>query len=498
MHTRWVSPLLAAMLLVPSWSFAQAVAKRPAEGPTAAGAPMPGGPLAAPPGGLPPGGSAPGGLPPSGPPPMPAMAQTHYDTVLGIRDGAIASSITAEMTGSPAATLLDGLAIHSAKNARNGIMVSGGRSAVTLRQGNVRLSGTGSNDFLGIGAGVLARADAALVVDHEKIETSGAVSSALVAAEGATVRVYDSTLVANGGPLPADYKPHIGPGMMEPPAPLGLEGTARTVLAMSNSRVFLYHTRIEADAWGALSTDATGGNLYLEANDCTVVVRRKGYGTYADFGAHVAINATRIDSGGDLGIIAGKARIDFDRVTGRAGRNGVMIHSVMAFDPTETAQLNLKNSTFTSAGPVVLVKSANAVIHLDGGHPSSDTGVLLEVRKNDDPNATKTAGRQVPGVRMMLQKTKLAGDVIATDPERKTTVELAGAELSGALKNVTLAADARSRWTARADSQVVLAATTPIGVIDAPTGVTIRAQSQSAARPEQRRLPSGGTLIVSQ
>ncbi|MBS0612167.1 MAG: hypothetical protein JSS24_03225 [Proteobacteria bacterium] len=425
------------------------------------------------------------------------MAQTHYDTALAIRDGTIVTSADAEVTGSPSATLLDRLAIRSAKNARNGLIVSGGRSAVTLRQGAVQLTGTGSNDFLGIGAGVLVRADAAMVIDHEKIETSGAVSSALVAAEGATVRVFDSTLRANGGALPVGYKPHIGPGMMQPPAPLGLDGTARTVLAMSNSRTFLYHSRIEADAWGALSTDATGGNLYLEANDCTVVVHRKGYGAYADFGAHVVINASRIDSGGDLGIIAGKARIDFDHVTGHAGRNGVMIHSVMAFDPGETAELNLTNSAFTSAGPVVLVKSANAAIHVSGGHPQSDTGVLLEVRKNDDPNATKTAGRQVPGVRMTLRATKLAGDAIATDPERKTVVELDNAELSGALRGVTLVADAHSRWTARADSQVMLAATTPISAIDAPAGVTIRARPADGARKEQRRLPAGGTLIIS-
>lgn len=484
MNTRRASLLVAVGLLVPLMACAQAIPQRAAEGLPEAKPPMPGGPMAPPPAGLPP-----------GPPPMmPAMSQTHYDMALGIRDGVIGAA-GAEVSGSPSATLLDRIEIRSSKNALNGLIVSGGRSAVTVRQGSVHLSGTGSNDFLGIGAGILARADAALVIEREKIETSGAVSSALVVAEGATVRVYDSTLTANGGPLPPGYKPHIGPGMMQPPPPLGLEGDARTVLAMSNSRTYLYHTRIEADAWGALSTDATGGNLYLEANDCTVVVRRKGYGTYADFGAHVVINASRIDSGGDLGIIAGKARIDFDRVTGHAARNGVMIHSVMAFDPAETGELTLKDSTFTSDGPVVLVKSANALIQVDGGHPSSKSGVLLEVRKNDDPNATKTQGRQVPGVRMTLRATKLAGDVIATDPERTTTVELAGAQLSGALKGVTLIADAHSHWTARADSQVVLAASTPASVIDAPAGVTIHARS--LARKDHLRLPSGGTLIVS-
>ena len=223
---------------------------------------------------------------------------------------------------------------------------------------------------------------------------------------------------------------------MEPPAPLGLKGTARALLAMSNSRTYIYSSHIEADGWGALSTDATGGQLYLEANDSTVLVRKAGYGAYADFGAHVVINRTKIDSGGDLGIIAGKARVDFTAVSGHAARNGVMIHSVMAFDVSETAELNLKDSTFTAVGPAVQVKSANASIVIEGGSLSSTSGVLLEVRKNDDPNATKTHGAQVPGVRMTLRRAALVGDVVHSDPDRGTVLILEGAKLTGALRGV--------------------------------------------------------------
>lgn len=423
------------------------------------------------------------GVPPGPPPAMPTMADTKYDAALVVRDGS--------------ATASDGLVLNSPKDQYNGVMVSGGRSAFTLKNAQIALTGMGKNDFLGIGAGALVRDDATLVVDHVRIETSGATSSALVAAENATLRVYDSMLIANGGALPVGYIRHIGPGMMEPPAPLGLDGNARTVLAMSNSRSFFYRTTIEADGWGALSTDATGGNLYLEANDCVLRVKRKGYGTYADFGAHVVLNRTVVESGGELGIIAGKARIDVNGVTGKVGRNGVMIHSVMAFDPTETAELNLKDTTLVSAGPAILVKSANAAITIEGGAITSTSGQLLSVIRNEDPNATKTGGKPVPGVALTLRKAILKGDVANTDTDRALALKLEGAQLAGALHNVVLTADAGSRWTATAASEVVLTAAS-VPAIDAPKGVTVRAvTADGSLKPQHIQLKSGGELIVS-
>ena len=339
---------------------------------------------------------------PDGPPPaMPAMADTHYDTAITIRDGALIGPVGDDVRGTPTAALIDHVAIASGVDGRNGVIVSGKASATTLDHAVIRMTGTGKNDFLGIGAGVMVRNHAQLTIDHANIETNGPVSSAVVAAEGATLHISHSRLVANGGKLPADYKPHIGPGMMEPPAPLGLSGTARTLLAMSNSHTIVDHSSIEADGWGALSTDATGGDLYLEANDCTVKVTHAGYGTYADFGAHVVLNRTAVDSGGYVGIIAGKARIDLNKVAGHAAFSAVMIHSVMG-DPQEVATLNITDSAITTKGPVLLVKSANAAISITGGSFVSDAGVLLLVRKNDDSHATQTHGAKVPGVHLTI------------------------------------------------------------------------------------------------
>ncbi|HZU64543.1 MAG TPA: hypothetical protein VFF98_12740 [Novosphingobium sp.] len=440
-------------------------------------------------GGPPPGPGGPGGPPPA----MPTMADTHYDTTIEVREGKLVKGAASARLG---ATFSQGAAIASARDGLNGVFISGGHSAFTLARAHIRLAGMGRNDFLGIGAGALVRDNAALVIDHADIDTRGATASAVVAAEGATLRVYDSHLATHGGPLPKGYVRHIGPGMMEPPAPLGLDGDARTVLAMSNSRSFFYRTTIEADGWGALSTDATGGHLYAEANDCTLIVHQRGYGAYADFGAHVVINRSKVDSGGEVGIIAGAARIDLNRVTGKAGRYGVMIHSVMG-DPQEVAELNLADTSLVTTGPAFLVKSANARITIHGGQIASAAGRLLELRRNEDANATQTHGATVPGVTLTLAAADLAGDVVNSDGDRALRLRLEGARLSGALHHVVLAADAASHWRATAASEVALAPGAALGAIDAAAGITITATTQDPALVAgPRPLPSGGVLLI--
>lgn len=441
--------------------------------------------------------------PPSGMPAMPAMptmAETTYASALQITDGKISVQDSQLVRGKRAtATAGEALSIQASRDGFNGVIVQGGRSAYSLANSKIALTGTGKNDFLGIGAGVMARDSATLVLDRVEIVTNGPVAPAVVAAEGATLRIYDSRLVANGGKLPATYKPIIGPGMMEPPSPLGLSGNARTLLAMTNSRTYLYRTTIEADGWGALSTDQSGGDLYLEANDCTVLVRNRGYGVYADFGAHVVVNRGRIDSGAYHGIIAGAARLEFNGTSGRAHDSAVMIHSVMGINPAETGLLSLSQVTLESGGPLLLVKSANAAITINGGSLRSDSGVLLEVRRNDDANATKVNGQAVPGVRLTINGAELRGDIIDTDPERRTYVNLSGTKLAGALNGVTLSADANSRWTARADSEIWLDGPVGPGIIDAPGGVTVKLHPPAGpgGPPDKEfKLPGGGRILI--
>ena len=398
----------------------------------------------APPPGTPPPGGLPPGMPPGGMPMMPSVLETDYIAAAFIRKGVLhdSSQLDAFSEGRVSATELDGVSLVTDTPKFNGLIVFGKESDVTMNGGSMTFSGIGENDFLGIGAGALV-AEGKLTLRDVTISTAGATASATVATDNSILEVYDSTLIASGGPLPDGYVPVIGPGMMEPPAPLEITGTARTHITMKDSKSYFHNTRIEADGWGALSTDAAGKDSYLEFNDGTVIVRNSGYGAYSDFGANVVINRSLMQVATYGIVIAGPAEASFNDVRGRSGRNLAMIHSVMG-NPAEIGELNISGGEFTAADELIQVKSANANIEIDGANLVSETGVLIRVKKNEDPFATVVGDFTPPGVTLTLSNGSYKGDVIDTDPERTLTVQLINATLTGAVKGAEIKIDNNS------------------------------------------------------
>ena len=424
---------------------------------------------------------------------MPKISETEYRAAIAIENGEYkrnSSERSALKKGRPSDTSGEKITIQSSKDDLNGVLVRGGKSAFTLSHSDISLNGTGSNDFLGLGAGAMV-AEGVLILDDVRIVTEGAISSATVAADDSVMKVYNSTLISKGGPLPDDYTPRIGPGMMEPPAPLEITGTARTNITMGRSESYFYSSTIKADGWGALSTDATGGDVYLEADGCTIIVENSGYGAYADFGAHVVIKNSKMDAATYGAIIAGEAKVEFNNVTGVEGRNAVMIHSVMG-RPTEVADLVISGGDIKTGAEGVLVKSANARIVFDNAGLKSNSGELLKIRVNEDPFATKTNGQKVPGVSALFRDGQYAGGIIDEDPDRDLNVKLENAVLSGPLQGATLSIGEGGRWISTSDSAVRLEPF-DVSAIDAPEGVTISAvTSDSNANVKSTYVLNGG------
>jgi len=437
--------------------------------------------------------------PPGPPAPVRSSTQVDYTAELTIADGRYrpersqaAPALAGQVTDAGAA----GITLKSDAANRNGIIVHGGATPYTVSNASIALSGTGSNDFEAIGAGALVDAGGSLVLKSVRITTSGVLAAATTARERSVLKVYDSTLTAHGGPLPAGYVPKIGPGMMEPPAPLGIKGTARTHLSTSRSKTYFYNSTIIADGWGALSTDDTGGDVYLEANDCQVEVRNSGYGVYADFGATVVLNRTRVQAATYGGIIAGAGKIVFNGVDASAGANAIMIHSVMA-DPQDKAVLAITGGRLASRQAALLLKSANADITIDGAALQPADGVLVRSVVNDDPYATRTDGKAVPGIHLVVKNAELRGDILHQDSARGMTLQLDHASLRGTIRNAALMLDKDSRWTATGDSDVILADAIDIARLDAPVGVTISARAGAGSTlRDAHTLPGGGRLVI--
>ncbi|MBP2651892.1 MAG: hypothetical protein H6Q74_2717 [Firmicutes bacterium] len=410
------------------------------------------------------------------------------------------SSIQAVSGGNIGDNAASGINITADSERLNGLYVAGVNSRYTLSDAQIELSGNGANDFSGIGAAAMADKGATLILNNVKITTNGCVRSATTALDHSILKVYDSTLIANGGTLPSDYKPLIGPGMMEPPAGLGISGTARVCLTMGNSKSYYYNSTIIANGWGALSTDNSDGYVYLEANNCKIQTIKDGYGSYADWGCHDVFNKCQFNVAAMATIMAGESDVTFNDSDAVCGTYFVMLHSVMG-KSSEKASLRVTGGNVVTNDAAFLVKSDNADIVIDGAKLEAKNGILLKSIINQDAFRTKVApGEVVYGIRATLKDMTLAGNILHEDTERTMKVTLMNTTLTGQIKNASLYLDAESKWTATADSTIVLntlKGSFNVNKIDALPGVTITAKAGAdCALLGSYSLASGGVLVV--
>ena len=438
---------------------------------------------------------------------MPDPMTATLTTALRVQDGKYlpGESKTKAVTGGPITSDgATGLKITSQAGGLNGLLVKGTQSTFTLSNSTIDLRGDGGNELLGQGAAALAL-NGTLVLKNVKIETTGKLRPAVLTTHHGELKVIDSEIIANGGKVTAseDFTTALpggmGTGTPENGVPGGevhLKGTSRAALTLDNSSSYYIRSKIQAEGWGAISTDGANGYVYVEADDCDITLLHDGYGFYSDLGSHVVLKNSRVKSGQYIGIIAGPAQGVLENVTAEAGGEGLMIHSVMG-SPLDVSLLSIKGGSIQSKRSLFWVRSANAEITVDGANLQSANGKLIEVVKNSDKNATKLRGWKVEGVKATLKNMTLEGSLSNADPERDLAVTLVATSLKGAVSNASLSLDATSKWTATANSTVTLTGASSVKNIDAPAGVTITATAgEGCTLQGDYTLSSGGTLHI--
>ena len=377
----------------------------------------------------------------------------------------------------------------------NGIYVEHTKD-YTVKDCKIEMSGVGEDDFAGIGAGVLINRQSDVVLENLDIHMAGAARSCTASTGGSHVIVRNCKLVADGGPLPEDYVPCIGPGMLEPPSGLDIGGTSRAHLSMDNSKTYFYDSYIEADGWAGLSTDAGNGYVYLEANNCDVVIKNSGYGVYSDGDCHVVLNNCRINSGSHTAILAGECDLALNNCDSVAARYLAMVHNVHGID-TEIGQLVVNGGSYETGAESLLLRSCNTYVDMVGVKLVSKSGVLVRAIFNPDDHRTLVGEKDVFGNNIVMAYMNVAGDLLNEDPQRCMKITLDNTTLSGAIEKAYVTMNAGSKWTATGDSTVVLIGDCRVGQIDAAEGVTINAEAgEGCALSGEYKLASGGVLIV--
>jgi len=306
--------------------------------------------------------------------------------------------------------LLTGVDIQSEGEAFNGIYVSGG--TYTIKDPIIDFTGNGGNDFAGYGAAIMSTGEeTTLVVDGAKINTHGAVRTAVVAGGGSNLIIKNSDILTKNGVLPADYVPNVSLGHMKNvPWMLGLVGNCRaTNLLGDNTKSTYINSSIAAEGWGVLSTDDCQNVRLTAINSKIAITGYSGYGAYsigdaidacygcdinvgdysviitggnAVFAASTPENVTKLNEELNLGLSEDELNsIKQTRTTVTSGRFGVMWHGkgyVKVFDDT----------VFNTEKAIFLVKGASADINVDGSKGAQlnpKNGIIIQMMDDDNP-----------------------------------------------------------------------------------------------------------------
>ena len=369
------------------------------------------------------------------------------------------------------------------------VYCDGDNTDALIENAYISLEGSGK----GVGGpdtGVSARNGASVTIKNAVINAYGRSRFCTTAETGSRMYVYDSVLWSHGQPWGDGYEPIREP-MATPPAALLIEGNCRTHCTMTNSYSYFYDSKIICDGWGALSTEGAEGFVYLEANDCDVIVTKRGYGAYADPDCHDYFNRCNFDVADMSIILAGKSDAHFDECVCENGTYFALIHNVNG-TPEEVGELEVKNSQIHAGKELILCRSENADLSFLKTELFSDEGIILRSEINDDPART-LVGENPYGIHACFEEMKLEGDFLHEDNEREMNLQFRKVHLTGMIKGASVKMDVKSYWFATADSEVTLIGDIYLNQLDAPQGVIIRAK---AGQSGDYDLYSGGKLIL--
>ena len=233
-----------------------------------------------------------------------------------------------EALGYDAALSLDEIAadlVASGSTAKYTNLGLAAPETVSLSDYVIDLTGAGTNDMGGFGAGVYVSDNAVAELNNFRVITRGPGRGTLFTRFGAVVTVNDSTFYGVSDPNMAT--------MQGCPPGLFLEGKVRATNAVGASNVTYNNAVVISQGWGALSTDSD--DLYtasdepteLHVNDSYIAVLTSGYGAYSDGGARDYFIGSAIDVPDYAAVETGSGIVSYEGCVINSGEYGVMTHS---------------------------------------------------------------------------------------------------------------------------------------------------------------------------
>jgi hypothetical protein len=358
----------------------------------------------------------------------------------------------------------DNIVINSQNDYFNGIIVDG-NAVYKITDPLIKLNGHGGDDFAGYGAGIMATGNSNVVVENAKIDTTGAIRTAIWAGGNALLLVKNSEVLAADG-NDVDFPVSM---MNEVPWILGLKGNLRATNVLGAAKATYLNSKIAAQNWGALSTDSNQDGASLTAVNTDIsIYGESGYGSYADSAVQNYYYGSRFNvpergyglivAAGSCGAVFAKSSLENvgaelysqipeehrdEATVVKSGGFGVMWHQ------NKGGTVTVKEETEFDCGKTVfLIKSGGNIavpnLVVDNAILKTGTGVILHLMESDDPGM----GGGPPGSDTMWATEYVVPTVNPQADDNNTTTENENT-VKAVFSNMTVTGNIyNSRWTA--------------------------------------------------
>ncbi len=338
----------------------------------------------------------------------------------------------------------------------NGFYITG-KSNYVINNMNMLLIGDGTDDFVGMGAGVAVTGEAKVTINNSKIHTEG-IGRGTIYAGGNGVVSMNNCDVSTISYVPTEEQLLEGAKtqrMMEPPWAIGLRGNGRTLNLAENGVLNLDNCHVTSNSWGVLSVDGARVNRMNVKDSLIEITGSNGYGCFCicddfmfdykslnDYGCIDVIDHSVFNVPYTATLMSlGNGKVEFKNGSVvNSGRFGAFIHR----NNHGLLQIHEK-SVFNTKSSSVVVKGSNLYVEFDDAVLNPENGTILQLMDNDDVGM----GPDTFYVPVGIEDERDDRDLTVADPNEDVFVTFSNMEATGNLLNSTtnlMACNRRVPW----------------------------------------------------
>jgi hypothetical protein len=385
-------------------------------------------------------------MPPSGLQRLFGGPDTPFRNALVITDGHICparSFIEMINGGEITNTYISGAEIYSCENDVNGILIDGD-STYEIRDCRIEFEGSGSNDFIGVGAGITAIGNSKVTIQDSDLQFSG-VTRCCFHAGGETDLTINNSRIINNSPKATDNPRLLG----SPNWLMGIYGTNRSNQVCENAVVHINDSYMKSNGWGVISVDGSIKNrVYLRNTTLDLTgPRARGYGVFCIGDCYFGFDSCDVTVNGFAMLLDSepeKRGMDHSE-SGGIFSNCVVrgnLFAVMAFRDRYGTVTFDRGTVVNTDSSTICVKGSTSIFNFDNVELNPGNGVIMQLMDNDDPGMGGGDFYKIP-----YDETDVyAGrDLVNPDPTMDIFVNLSNMDVCGDFLNSTTELKANDR-----------------------------------------------------